>query len=136
MIYYYYMIKYFISYYIWLIKEPNQKPVVKQTERDSPPRGSLRQMFQQGAGISGEPLRGPVAASEPVVEISAKGKDEPVVQNLPQGKPKTTLMGVSSTDTLLQGASTSNTPAAGGLGHLVSRVGGPSIAEKILVWKR
>ena len=90
-------------------------------------------MLQQGAGSSGEPLRGPVATSKPAVEISAKGKDEPVVQNLPEATPKTTLLGVSSTDTPLQEASTSNTPAAGeGLGHLVSEVDGPCLAKKAL----
>jgi hypothetical protein len=41
-------------------------------------------MLQQGAGSSGEPLRGPVATSEPAVEISAKGRNEPVVENLPE----------------------------------------------------
>jgi hypothetical protein len=41
-------------------------------------------MLQQEAGSSGEPLRGPVATSEPAVEISAKGRNEPVVQNLPE----------------------------------------------------
>jgi hypothetical protein len=33
---------------------------------------------------SGAPLRCPVASSEPAVEISAKDKDEPLVQNLPE----------------------------------------------------
>jgi hypothetical protein len=33
-----------------------------------------------------------------------------VVQNLPEAKPKTSLLGVGSTDTPLQGASTSDTP--------------------------
>jgi hypothetical protein len=63
-------------------------------------------MLQQKAGSSGEPLRGPVASSKPAAQISAKGKDEPVVQNLPEAKPKTTLLGVSNTDTPLQGDST------------------------------
>jgi hypothetical protein len=40
-------------------------------------------MLQQEAGSSGEPLRGPVATSEPAIDISAKGKDEPMVQSLP-----------------------------------------------------
>jgi hypothetical protein len=53
-------------------------------KRDPLPRGSLREMLQQGAGSSGEPLRGPVATSAPAVEISAKGRNEPVVQNLPE----------------------------------------------------
>jgi hypothetical protein len=42
-------------------------------KRDPPPRGYLREMLQQGAGSSGEPLRSPVATSELAVEISAKG---------------------------------------------------------------
>jgi hypothetical protein len=37
-----------------------------------------------GAGSSGEPLRNPAATSEPAVEISAKGRNEPMVQNLPE----------------------------------------------------
>jgi hypothetical protein len=41
-------------------------------------------MLQQEAGSSGEPLRGPVATSDPAIEISAKGRNEPVVQNLPE----------------------------------------------------
>jgi hypothetical protein len=73
--------------------------------------GSLRERLQQRAGSSGEPLRNPVATSELAVEISAKGKDKPVVQNLPETKQKTTLLRVGSTDTPQQGASTANTPA-------------------------
>ncbi|PNF39616.1 hypothetical protein B7P43_G05680 [Cryptotermes secundus] len=89
-------------------------------------------MLQQGAGSSGEPLRDLGAGSESAVEFSAKGKDEAVVQNLPEAKPKT-LLGVGSTDISLQGASTSSIPAAGeGLGHLVSGVGGPRLAKKAL----
>jgi hypothetical protein len=41
-------------------------------------------MLQQGAGSSGEPLRGSVATSEPAIETSAKGTNEPMVQNLPE----------------------------------------------------
>ena len=91
-------------------------------------------MLQQGAGSSGEPLRDPVATNEPAVELSAKGREEQVVQNLPEVKPKTPLLGVSSTDIPLQGVSTSSTSAAGGLGHLVSGVGGPRLAKA--VWMR
>jgi hypothetical protein len=79
-------------------------------KRDTPPRGSLLEMLQQKAG-SYEPLRNPVPTGEPAVEISAKGKDKPVFKNLPDAKPKTTLLRDSSTDTPLQGASTSKTPA-------------------------
>jgi hypothetical protein len=45
-----------------------------------------------GAGSSGTPLRGPVATSKLAVEISAKGKGEPVVRNLPEVKPGTLLL--------------------------------------------
>jgi hypothetical protein len=41
--------------------------------------GSLRERLQQRAGSSGEPIRNLVATSEPIIEISAKGKDKPVV---------------------------------------------------------
>jgi hypothetical protein len=84
--------------------------------------------LQQGAGSSGAPLRGPAAAIEPPVEISAKGRDERGVRNLPKVKPRTTLLGVSSTDTPLQGASTSSIPT----GQVVSGVGGLRLAKKAL----
>jgi hypothetical protein len=107
-------------------KDPTQK-------RDFPPRRSLREIIQQGAGSSGSPSRRPVATSEPAVEISAKDRDEPAVKNLPQAKTKTTLLGVSNTETPLQGASTSSTPTAGeALGHTVSGVGGFRLAKKAL----
>jgi hypothetical protein len=62
-----------------------------------------------------------VATSELAVEISAKGRDEPVVRSLPEVKLKTPLLGVSSTDIPLQGASISSIPTAGeDLEHLVS----------------
>jgi hypothetical protein len=38
----------------------------------------------QEPGSSGAPLRCPVASTESAVEISAKDRDEPVVQNLPE----------------------------------------------------
>jgi hypothetical protein len=59
-----------------------------KTEDDSPSRRSLQERLQQGAGSSGAPLRGLVATSEPAVEISAKGRDKPVVRNLPEVKTK------------------------------------------------
>jgi hypothetical protein len=80
-------------------------------------------------------LRGPVATSEPTVEISADGRDKPVVRNLPEVKPRIPLLGVISSDIPLQGASTSSKPTEGeGQGHLVSRVGGLRLAKKSLVW--
>jgi hypothetical protein len=80
-------------------------------------------MLQLGAGSSSEPLRDPVATSEPAVELSAKCRDESVVQILPEIKPRTPPFGVSSTGIPQQAATTSSTPAAEGLGHLVSGVG-------------
>jgi hypothetical protein len=102
-------------------------------KRDSPSRRSLREILQQGAGSSGAPLSGQVVTGEPAVEISAKGRDKPMVRNLPEMKPKIPLLGVSSTDIPLQGASTSSKPTEGeGQGHLVSKVGGFRLAKKAL----
>jgi hypothetical protein len=90
-------------------------------------------MLQQGAGSSGEPLGEPVATSEPAVELPVEGRKEPVVQNLIKAQLKPPLLGVSSTDTLLQGAGSSSKPAAGeGLRHLLSGIGGPRLAKKAL----
>jgi hypothetical protein len=103
-------------------KNKKTGPQALKKQKDSPSRRTLEELLQQGAGSSGAPLRGPVTTSKPAVEISAKGRDEPVVRNLPEVKP---IFGVSSTDTPMQGASTSSIPTAGeGLGHLVSGVGG------------
>jgi hypothetical protein len=56
-----------------------------------------------------------------------------VVRNLPEEKPGTPLLGVSGTDTPLQGVSTFGIPTAGeGLEHLVSGVGGLHLAKKAL----
>jgi hypothetical protein len=60
-------------------------------KRDSPTMRSPREIFQQGAGSSG-------ATNEPAAFISAKGTDEPVVRNLPEVKPRSSLLGVSGTD--------------------------------------
>jgi hypothetical protein len=81
-------------------------------------------------GVDG--LRGPVASSKPAAEISAKGRDKPVVRNLPEVKPGTSLLGVSNTDIPLLGASISGLPAAGEVGHLVSGVGRIRLAKKAL----
>jgi hypothetical protein len=102
-------------------------------KRDSPSRRSLQDILQQGDGSSGAPLNGPVATSEPTVEISAKGRDKPVVRNLPEVKPKTPLLGVSSSDIPLQGACSSRIPTIReGLGHIVSGVVGLRLAKKAL----
>jgi hypothetical protein len=101
-------------------------------QKNSPPRRSLREILQQGAGSSGALLRGPAATSKPV-EISAKDRDEPVGRNLSEVKSETTLLGVSSTDIPLQGTSTSSIPTAGeGLGHIVSGVGELHLVKKAL----
>jgi hypothetical protein len=56
-----------------------------------------------------------------------------MVRNLPEVKLGTSLLGVSCTDTPLQGASISGLPAGGGeLGHLVSGVGAICLAKKVL----
>jgi hypothetical protein len=65
---------------------------------DSSPRRSLQRILQQGEVSSGTSLKGPVATSKPAVELSANGRDEPVVRNLPEVKPETTPLEVSSTD--------------------------------------
>jgi hypothetical protein len=65
--------------------------------------------------------------------MSTKGRDEPVMRNLPEVKPETSLLGVSDTDTPLQGTSISGLPAAGGEpGHLVSGAGGIRLEKKAL----
>jgi hypothetical protein len=74
-----------------------------------------------------------VQPAKPAVEISAKYTDEPVVRNLSEIKSETILLGVSSTDILLQGTSTSIIPTAGeGLGHIVSGVGELRLTKKAL----
>jgi hypothetical protein len=80
---------------------------------DSHSRRSLGEIFQQDPGSSGAPLSDPAATSKHVVEISGKDTDEPVVRNLSEVKSETIPLGVSSTDTLLQGTSTSSIPTAG-----------------------
>jgi hypothetical protein len=55
------------------------------------------------------------------------------VRNLLQVKPRTPLLGVSSSGIPLQGASSSSTPTAReDLGHLVSGVGGIRLGKKTL----
>jgi hypothetical protein len=113
--------------------EKTTGPKDLKTKRNSPPRRSLREILQQGAGSSGALLRGPAATSKPAAVISAKGRDEPMVRNLPEVKPGTSLLRVSGTDTPLQGASISGLPAVGGeLVHLVSGIGGIRLVKKAL----
>jgi hypothetical protein len=62
-----------------LNQNKKKSPQDLKKQRDSPPRRSLQEILQQGSGSSGASLRGLVATSEPAVEISAKGREEPVV---------------------------------------------------------
>jgi hypothetical protein len=96
----------------------------QKKKRDSPPRRSLREIFQQGAGSFGVPARGPVVTSEPAAVISAKGRDEPMVRNLHEVKPGTSILEASSINTPLQGAGSTGIPAAGGdQGSLIPGIG-------------
>jgi hypothetical protein len=61
---------------------------------------------------------------QPANQISVKGRDEPVVRNLPKVTSRTLLSEVSSSDIPLQGASSFSTPTEGkSLKHLASGVG-------------
>jgi hypothetical protein len=62
----------------------NQSPRDFKKKRGSPSRRSLQDILQWGAGSFGAPSRGAGATSEPAVEVSAKGRDEPVRSNLPE----------------------------------------------------
>jgi hypothetical protein len=98
---------------------------------DSPPRGSLQEILQQGSGSSSAPSRGAGGTDEPAVEISAKGREEPVVKNLPKITSRTLLSGVSSSDIPLQEASSSSAPAEGeALRYLAS--GAPPSEDKTI----
>jgi hypothetical protein len=79
-------------------KKEKTSPQDLKEKRDSPSRRSLREILQHGAGSFGAPLSGPVATSKPAVEISAKGRDKPMVRNMTEVKPKIPLLGVSSTN--------------------------------------
>jgi hypothetical protein len=57
------------------------------------------------------------------LEISAKGRAKLVVRNMPKVTSRTILLGASSSDISLQGASSSSTTADRGLRHLASGVG-------------
>jgi hypothetical protein len=76
-------------------------------KRDSLPKGSVQEILQKGAESSG-------ASSKPTVEVSVKGRDEPVMRHMPAVTSRTPLLEVSSSDTPLQGASSSSIPAGGG----------------------
>jgi hypothetical protein len=65
-------------------KNKTNGPKDQKKKRDSPARRSLREILQQEAGSSGVPARNPVATSEPAAVTSAKGRDKPMVRNLPE----------------------------------------------------
>jgi hypothetical protein len=115
------------------IKNKTNGPKDQKKKRDSPPRRSLREIIQQGAGSSRVPARDPVATSEPAAVTSAKGRDEPMVRNLPEVEPGTSLLGASDTNTPLQGAGSTGIPVEGGdQGSLVPRIGELRLAKKAL----
>jgi hypothetical protein len=96
-------------------------------------RSLNREMLQQGDGSSGVPVRVPVATSEPAAVTSAKGRDEPMVRNLPDVVPGTTLLGAGGINTPIQGAGSTGIPVAGGdQGSLVPKIGGLRLAKKAL----
>jgi hypothetical protein len=55
-----------------------------KTKMDSLPRRSLQEILQQKARSSGTPSKEIGATSKPAVDVSAKGRDEPVMRNLPE----------------------------------------------------
>jgi hypothetical protein len=114
-------------------KKKTKGPKDQIKKSDSPPRKSLREIPQQRAGSFGVPARDPVATSEPAAVTSAKGRDEPVVRNLPEVEPGNSLSRASSINTSLQGAGSTGIPAAGGdQGSLVPRRGEIRLAKKAL----
>jgi hypothetical protein len=115
------------------IKTKTNCPKDLKKKRNYPPRRSLREILQQGAGSSGVPIRGPVATSEPAAVTSAKGRDEPVVRNLPEVEPGTSLLGASGIDTTIQGVGSTGIPAVGrAQGSLLPSIGGFLLAKKAL----
>jgi hypothetical protein len=74
-------------------KNKTNGPKDQKKKRDCPPRRSLREILQQGAGSSGVPARDPGATSEPAAVTSAKGRDEPMVRNLPEVELGTSFSG-------------------------------------------
>jgi hypothetical protein len=91
----------------------------KHNEGGLPSKETLTRNTSAEAGSLGAPSRGAHARGEPAVQISAKGRNEPVVRNQPEVISRTLLSEVSSTDIPLQGASSSSIPAEGeGLKHL------------------
>jgi hypothetical protein len=74
-----------------------------------------------------------VATSEPDAVTSAKGRDEPMMRNLPEVEPGTSLLGALGIDTTIQGAGSTGIPEVGGdQGSLVPSIGGFRLAKKEL----
>jgi hypothetical protein len=108
-------------------------PLDLKEKRGSFLRRSLKEMPQQGTGSSDKPHSGPAATSEPAGGTSAEGRDKPMARHLSEIKTRIPLMGVSPTDTPLQGASTSSKPVVEeGQGHLVPQTGELRPAKKAL----
>jgi hypothetical protein len=111
-------------------KSKKRSPRDFKKKRGSPLRGTLQETPQRGAGSSGEPLRGAGATSEPTVEVSAKGRVEPVVRNLPEVSFKIPLPGAGGSGIPLQGGSSSDKPEEReGLRHLILGVGRIHLAK-------
>jgi hypothetical protein len=65
-----------------------------------------------------------------LIAASAKDRDKPVMRNLPEVTSRTSLLGLNSSDTPVQRASSSSTPAEGkGLRHLSSGMGRLHLAK-------
>jgi hypothetical protein len=100
-------------------------------KRDSPPKRFLREILQQRAGSSGIPARDPVATGESAA-VTAKGRKEPLVRNLPEVETGTFSSGTGGIDTPLQGAGSASIPVAGDRGSLIPSVGEFRLAKKLL----
>jgi hypothetical protein len=112
-------------------KNKTKGPKDLKMKWDSPPRRPLREILQQGAGSSGVLVRDPVTTSEPAAVISAKGRSEPLVRNLPEVELRTSLSGTGRINTPLQGAGSAGIPIVeGDRGSLV-----PSMVEFLLAKK-
>jgi hypothetical protein len=75
------------------------------------PRRSIQEILQRWTRSKKTSSRAADATSKPAVEISAKGRDEPVVRNLTMVTSSTLLLGISSSDILLQAVRSSSTLA-------------------------
>jgi hypothetical protein len=78
-------------------------------KREAPQGGPSRKHLQV-TGSSGKTRSGQAATSVTAGGTSVEGRDKPMARHLPEVKTKIPLMGVSFTDTPLQGARTSSKP--------------------------